>query len=193
MTTEEKLQKFEETCLDEAKDRAKRVLADYRQGLETTFSKHQEDAARRAELRVAKETEQIDREARKETAEHEIEARRKISHVQEELKDMLFTELRNRLADFMATEDYLRYLDSCVRHCMEFAGGEPVRIYFDPSDTDKIQRISLQNSADIIVSRYSFGGGMRAVIPSKNILIDHSFDTVVEEIRSKYHIEGGVS
>lgn len=193
MTTEEKLQQFEKTCLSEAKERSDRVLADYRQGLETTFEGHKKDARRRAENRVLRETERIDREVKKETAEHEIQARRTISHVQEELKDMLFTELKNRLADFMATKDYIDWLEACTKSALEFAGPETIRIYFDPSDTDKIPRISMNNSADIVVSRYSFGGGMRAVIPDKNILIDHSFDTIVEELRNNYHIEGGTS
>lgn len=192
MTTEEKLSSFETTCLDDAREKLSRALADYRNGLESALKEHEQRAMWRANSRVKSEEEKIIREYRKQTAENEISLRREVSRKQEELKDMLFTELKNRLADFMSTESYVYWLNQCVKEAIEVAAGEAVTIYFDPSDTDKIPRIAMRNSADIVVSRYSFGGGMRAKIPTRNILIDRSFDSLVEEMRSKYNIEGGI-
>ena len=45
--------------------------------------------------------------------------------------------------------------------------------------------------APITVSQYSFSGGMRAVIPSKNILIDHSFETKLIEEKERFVFKGG--
>ena len=41
------------------------------------------------------------------------------------------------------------------------------------------------------LSRETFQGGMRAVIPSKNILIDNSFKTMLEDARGRFTFQDG--
>ena len=41
------------------------------------------------------------------------------------------------------------------------------------------------------ISEYSFDGGIRAVIPSKHILIDSSFKTKLEEARHEFKFDLG--
>ena len=112
---------------------------------------------------------------------------------EEHLKDKLFVELRDKLANFMETQDYQRLLDRQVKAAKEFAGDEELIIYMDPSDVDKLQRIAMHHNATIKVSEYSFNGGTRAVLPGKHILIDNSFQTKLDEARHefKFDLTGG--
>lgn len=191
MTTEEKLQHFLSFCMEDSRARSQKMLDDYMDALEKTLDEHKKEAVHRADMQLQIEKDRIKRDINKQLAVEELKIRRELSQKHEELKDMLFVELRNELAAFMETNEYQLLLERQVKHAKELAGEEELLIYIDPVDADKIPRLSMHNSVTIKPSEYSFGGGTRAVIPSKNILIDNSFDTKVEEAKHHFtfHLE----
>ena len=188
MTTEEKLQHFLDFCMEDARSRSAKMLDEYTAALEQTFAEHQADARRRAEQQVELESERIE----------QIGIKRELGHKQEELKDKIFVELKDVLEQYMETPEYTQLLEKQIRHAREFAGNEFFTIYIDPADETRLNRLALHNSADIRVSEYSFGGGTRAVIPSRHILIDDSFQTKLEEAKRDFRfnlkdLEGGIT
>ena len=64
-------------------------------------------------------------------------------------------------------------------------------VYMDPSDEDKARRLAMHHNVTVKISEYSFNGGIRAVIPSKHILIDSSFKTKLEEARHEFKFDLG--
>ena len=187
MTTEEKLQHFLDTCMEDARVRSGRMLDEYMSALEKTFEEHKADTRRREKLQLQQETEKIEREINKQLAVGQIDIRRMLGQKQEELKDKLFVELKDMLAHYLETQDYQKLLERQVKHAVEFAGQDPVIIYLDPVDEDKVNRLALHNgNAEFRISEYSF---TRAVIPSRHILIDNSFQTKLEEAREKFHFD----
>lgn len=191
MTTEEKLKHFQDICMEDARERGAKMLDDYMNALETAYEEHVADAKRRAEMQVAAQTEKLEREVNKRLSIGQLDLKREFSRRQEELKDKLFVELRDRLANFMETQDYQRLLDRQVKDAKEFAGDAELIVYMDPSDADKMQRIAMHHNASIKVSEYSFDGGTRAVIPGKHILIDNSFETKLSEARHEFKFDLG--
>lgn len=170
----------------------------YTAALEQTFEEHQADARRRAEQQVELESERIEHETNKKLSLEQIGIKRELGHKQEELKDKIFVELKDVLEQYMETPEYTQLLEKQIRHAREFAGNEFFTIYIDPADETRLNRLALHNSADIRVSEYSFGGGTRAVIPSRHILIDNSFQTKLEEARRDFRfnlkdLEGGIT
>ena len=73
------------------------------------------------------------------------------------------------------------YLIAQVRAAKDFAGDDEILIYIDPADIDKKNSIAAAANTTVMVSKYGFGGGIRAVIKSRGILIDQSFETKVKE------------
>lgn len=191
MTTEEKLKHFQDICMEDARERGAKMLDDYMNALETAYEEHVTDAKRRAGMQVAAQTEKLEREINKRLSIGQLDLKREFSRRQEELKDKLFVELRDRLANFMETQDYQRLLDSQVKAAKEFAGDAELIVYMDPSDADEMQRIAMHHNASIKVSEYSFNGGTRAVIPGKHILIDNSFETKLNEARHEFKFDLG--
>ena len=189
MTTEEKLEHFQQYCMESARVRSARMLDEYTQALEKSFSEHQEDARRRADMEVQAEKEKIQKETNKKLSIEQINIRRVFSRRQRELKEKLFVELRDMLANFIETPQYIEMLERQIAQAMEVAGSEPVIIYMDPSDEEKVRRLSFQHKADIRISEYSFLGGTRAVIPSKNILMDNSFETRMAEEKENFQFD----
>ena len=49
------------------------------------------------------------------------------------------------------------------------------------SDADKKEALEIKTGTELTVSAMDFGGGVRAVIRSRNILIDESFVTKLEQ------------
>lgn len=186
MTTEEKLQHFLNFCIEDARTRSGKMLDEYTAALEKTFAEHQEDARRRAQQQVALESERMEREINKKLSLEQIRTKRELGQKQEELKDKLFLELKSRLEEYMKTPQYINLLEKQIREAKELAGKEFITIYLDPADEDKINQLSQDHSADIRISEYPFLGGTRAVIPSRHILIDNSFQTKLEEAKHDF-------
>ncbi len=191
MTTEEKLKHFQDICMEDARERSAKMLDDYMNALEDAYEEHTADARRRADMQVEAETEKLEREINKRLSIGQLDLKREFSRRQEELKDKLFVELKDKLANFMETQEYQRLLDHQVKAVKEFAGDEELIVYMDPSDVDKVQRIALHHNASIKISEYSFNGGTRAVIPGKHILIDNSFETKLNEARHAFKFDLG--
>ena len=189
MTTEEKFEHFSSFCIEDARTRSSKMLDEYTNALEQAFAEHQADAARRARMQADAESAKIRREINKQLSIKQIDLKRALGNKQDELKDMLFVELRDMLANYMETAEYQKLLEHQIAHAKEVAGDDALIIYLDPSDEDKARRMALHHNADIRISEYSFLGGTRAVIPSKNILIDNSFQTKLAEARENFRFE----
>lgn len=190
MNTEEKLQHFLDTCMEDARVRSSRMLEEYEAALEKTFREHQEEAKRHAQLQIRQETEKLQREINKTLAVEQISIRRSLGQKQEELKEKLFVELKDMLANFLESKEYQQLLEHQIAEAVRFAGEDEVIIYLDPTDEDKMRRLALHHStASIRLSQYSFTGGTRAVIPSRHILIDNSFQTKLAEAQEQFHFD----
>lgn len=190
MTTEEKLQHFLDTCMEDARTRSNRMLDEYTAALEKAFEEHQADSRHRADMQVRLETEKIERDINKQLAIEQIDIKRTLGQKQEELKDKLFVELKDMLANYLETPEYLRLLAAQVKHAVEFAGDDEVVIYLDPVDEDKLRQLAqYHGKADFHISEYSFTGGTRAVILARHILIDNSFQTKLAEAKENFHFD----
>ena len=190
MTTEEKLKHFLDTCMEDAHDRSSRMLDEYMSALEKTFEEHQEDARRRAKMQIRLESEKMERKLNKQLAMEHISIKRDLGHKQEELKEKLFTEVKDMLANFMETPEYYQLLENQIQQAVTFAGDDHIVIYLDPADESKARDLSFaHNKAQILISEYSFSGGTRAVIPSRHILIDNSFQSRLAEAKENFHFD----
>lgn len=189
MTTEEKLQHFLEFCIEDARSRSAKMLDEYTAALEQTFAEHQDSANRRAEQQVALEKKRIEREINKKLSLEQINIKREFGKKQDELKEKLFKELTEKLLEYMKTPEYTLLLNTQIQNALKLADKEFITIYIDPADEGKLSGLSLPQGADIQVSEYSFLGGIRAVIPSRHILIDNSFQTKLSEAKRDFRFD----
>ena len=56
-----------------------------------------------------------------------------------------------------------------------------VIIYINPSDADRKEELERETGAKLTISSIEFGGGIRAVIHSRNMLMDESFASRLEQ------------
>ena len=141
--------------------------------------------------RIKTETDRLVRENNKQFSEEQIEIKRTLSKKQDELKEKLFVEVKDLLANFAETREYHQMLVKQLREAREFAGGDEVILYIDPSDAQKKYSIESEVGAPVTVSEYSFMGGTRAVLPGRNILIDNSFESKLAGAKESFQLKGG--
>jgi vacuolar-type H+-ATPase subunit E/Vma4 len=90
------------------------------------------------------------------------------------------------LTDFIKTPGYDDLLCTQIKNAANFAHGDMITVYINPSDENKIKTLEEKTGVSLTVSDRDFIGGTRAVIPSRSILIDNSFLTKLEEAKSSF-------
>ena len=116
--------------------------------------------------------------------EHKATARRQA--------EKLFKEVREKLTAYKKDPSYEEYLERKIREAVTFAGNDKLTLYLDPSDEAHKASLEQKLSVTLTISAMPFLGGVRAVIPEKNILIDNSFETLLNEERENFIFHGGV-
>ena len=154
MTIDEKLQHFMDVTTEKVNAENAKQMQEYEQGLEKVYEDYKETALRKSELALK---------------------------LLRELDEKLSSEVKGKLERYMATSAYETYLVNQAREIVKFADGDDVTVYIDPEDICHKNAISAGANVAVTVSEYSFGGGVRAVISKRGILIDQSFDTKLKE------------
>lgn len=191
MTLEEKIAHLQSTSMEQARAEGNAIINSHREALEKIFEDHKAEALRQAETRIKAETTNARLSLNQAKAKAQLEIKRRRGKVQQELKDKIFYEAGSLVNDYMKTEDYNDFLVRCIHQAVRFAGEDPVIIYINPSDEEKRSDLEDATRAHLTISAEDFIGGIRAVIRSRNILIDNSFKTQLRNEYDKFMFSGG--
>lgn len=187
MTTEEKLQRFHDICMEDAKAHYKKVVQEYEEGLKETLAEHLEDVKRRQDMRIRIETEKIKKEIKRRLSADQLKIKRQVSLKQDEYKDKLFQEAADKLRAYRETAEYRALLEKQIRDIQSFAKDKECEIFLCPGDQGLLGGLP----AGVKVSDEDFLGGTLAVIPSMNIFIDNSFRTRLEQEKHDFSFTTG--
>lgn len=191
MNLEEKLTYMQTVSMEQARAEGNVIIDAHREALEKIFNDHKSEMLRQAETRVKAETTNAKRTVSQALAKSQLEIKRSQGKVQQELKDKVFEEAVQLVNDYMKTEAYNDFLVKCIKKAEQFAGNDPVVIYINPSDAEKLAKLEAETKVRLTVSAEDFIGGVRAVIRSRNILMDHSFKTQLRDEYDRFLFLGG--
>ena len=191
MTLEEKISHLQATSMEQARAEGNAIIDAHREALEKIFEDHRAEALRQSETRVKAETTNAKPSLNQAAAKSQLEIKRRQGKVQQELKDKVFEEVLGLVNDYMKTEAYDDFLIKCIQQAKHFAGREPVVIYINLSDESKRSDLSDATGVHLTISAEDFIGGVRAVIRSRNILMDNSFKTQLRNEYDKFLFLGG--
>lgn len=186
MTLDEKLDNFYHTAMEDATNRSIAIINKYRHSLDEIFEEHKKESLRKANLAIEIENKNLNREKNKAISTQILKYKRIINDKSKELTDSLFADVLKKLEDYMKTDDYISLLEQQVLFAKNFSKNEPITIYINPSDKDKLELLEFKTGTSLTLSTINFLGGIRAVIHSKNILIDKSFATQLKENKEKF-------
>lgn len=191
MTLEEKIAHLRTTSMEQARAEGNAIIDSHKEALEKLFEDHKAEALRQSETRIKAETTNAKLSYNQAMAKSQLEIKRRQGKVQQELKDKVFEEARSLIDDYMKTEAYSDFLVKCIQNAERFAGTDPVVIYINPSDDAKRSDLEDATGVRLTVSAEDFIGGIRAVIRSRNILIDNSFKTQLRNEYDRFLFAGG--
>lgn len=191
MTIEEKITHIQNVVMAEARGEGNEIIRQHKEALEGLFETHKEEVIRQSKMRIKAETTAGRRKLNMAASKRQVTLRRERNKVQHVLKDQLFEEVKELLKEYMKTEEYREYLISHIQKAVRFAGGQSLIIYLNPTDMDKKDDLEDYTGMTITISREDFMGGMRAVLPEKNILMDYSFKGALEKEYEEFTFKGG--
>ena len=191
MTQEDKLRNFYDLSIESASRQRDQMLADCRATLEADFEAHRSEKENIVSDRMKSETTALSRELKRDLSDRQNRIRQNLAKRQREVKEEIFANVADKLSAFRKTPEYHTWLFRRVRAALAFAGEEEVTIYVDPADETYTDEINAVCGVQPVISNVAFGGGIRAVIRSRNILIDNSFATLMAEAKENFTFDGG--
>lgn len=191
MTTEEKLQHFYEVSMDTAREEATKVLDEYKAALETEMERHKQEKQAASESQFKIDSDNAAREINKALSAEHLHIKRRLSKKQQKLKESIFAEVEELLDDFSKKPEYTDWLENKIKQSLEIAENDSVQIYLTAKDSAKAEELTKRTGITPLISETDFLGGIRAVIPEKNILIDNTFLTAFENEKERFNFDGG--
>lgn len=191
MTIDEKLSHFYDVTIEDAQAKAAGILEEHRKALAQMTEKHKADSQENAQVQIKAETANARREINKALSAEQLTIKRDWTKKQNELKEKLFAEVKTQLENFRNTPDYPAYLENKIKEALDFAEQDKINIYLSPEDSALLPDLVERTKAFITVSAEDFLGGIKATIPHKNILIDHSFAGNFQTVYKEFKFDGG--
>ena len=188
LTNEEKITHIRTAAMEEARAEANAIVKQHEDALRSVFEQHQIEARRQSETRVRAESVTAKQQLNMAMSKAQLELKREMGKTQTELKTELFEEVQLKLLAFMRTEVLIRYIEKAA----QFASGMAMTIYINPSDADKKTYLEERTGMTLTISKVDFIGGVRAVVPEKNVLVDYAFKGALENEYQKFQFRGGV-
>lgn len=192
MTIDEKLQHFYEVSLEEAREDAAQAIQEHKEYLAQKLEEHKQTGRQNADAVIKAETGHVRREVNKALSAELITLKRDWSRKQEELKNSLFIDIKEKVLQFMDTDKYDDYLCKRINDAKEFAENDEIHIFLSSNDSDKLAALEQKTGISLEVSKDDFLGGIRAEIPQKNILIDNSFAGNLYSLYKEFKFDGGL-
>ena len=186
MNLDTKLNHFYDCVIQDATLQSDTIIKEYKEKLEKIYEDKKADALQKSRQTLTFEKETLLREKNKTLSLEKNHIRKQITELNDMLKMKLFQDVETRLKEYMKTPDYTELLKKQLSFAKNFAKEEPMTIYINSSDIDKKESLEKASGLTLTESETDFYGGIRAVISSKNILIDLSFLVKLAEEKEKF-------
>ncbi|MBP3384577.1 MAG: hypothetical protein J6M22_03825, partial [Firmicutes bacterium] len=100
-------------------------------------------------------------------------------------------EVKALALEYMKTPEYEAYLVECIQGVIKIAGSDEKTIFINPSDVHLKASLEAATGESLTVNESDFFGGIRTVIPARNILVDDSFETKLWNEYNEFLFSGG--
>lgn len=186
MQIKEKLEVFRQSAIEVANQESQTEIREYEVNCRQELEQFQKNKQQEMENAFQMERIKIRREMNRKVSAEITRQKRILDECQKQKKQKLFEIVEQKLAQYQQTKEYDVYLIEQIKRAAAFAKEEEIIIYINPTDIGKKQMLEQETGVELTISTMDFGGGIRAVIRSKNILIDESFTTRLEQEKNSY-------
>lgn len=189
----EKLDIFYRAAVETAREQGEAIAAESKRSCSEQLLDYENHRKKQQETRERIAAERVRKEVNREASAILLEQKREYYSAQEQKKELLFARVEEKLAAYRKTDAYVSLLSAKIKKAVEFAGGEKLTAYLDPEDEELLPRLLAAQeecpNCTVAVGNERFGGGIRAAIPAKNILLDEAFGSRLSEEREKFSFD----
>ena len=189
MEAEEKLQQFYEDTIRIIEEKSRAELSEYEASLEPQFEEFKKSALEAALYAERQAAEDLKKTSRQVISKEIIDNKQLLAEREADYTEKTFALAKELIDNFKKTDEYKRLIKKYIYEAIEFAKEDELIIYIDLADASFKEELEAQFGREIRVSRYSFGGGLRALIPERNILIENSFSSKLADQLQTFDIE----
>lgn len=190
MEISEKLDIFYRAAMEVAREQGEAISEESRNICQKTLQEYEDERKKQQEARERVAQERVRKEVNREVSGILLEQKKEYHKAQEQKKEELFALVEEKLAAYRQTTDYEKLLAGKIARAVEFAAGEAVTVYLDPQDGHLLPQLLTEQGENALctieVGSEMFGGGIRARIPAKQVLLDESFGSRLREEREKF-------
>lgn len=193
MTLEEKIAYMQAATMEDARKNNSRIVESYHDALEKLFNEHKSESLLLSKTQIKSETVNARQQLNQASAKAHLDLKREESRLTQTLKDNIFKEVKALVLEYMKTKEYEAYLIECIQGVIKIAGDDDKTIYLNPTDSHLKASLEAATGETLNVNDKDFFGGIRTIIPARNILVDDSFETKLWNEYNEFIFSGGDS
>ena len=183
----EKLDIFYRAAMDAANIQSEAILDEQKQIYQSAMADYEAEKKKDWQEKQRQRETSLKREANRVVQEEIMQQKQAYHSAVEEKKQELFAAVEQRLEEYRHTDVYEDQLEKMVQKAVTLAENAGIQIYLSPSDQEKKERLEQKTGQQILIGE-ELKGGIRAVIKEKNILLDESFGSRLQELREQYEL-----
>ena len=188
MTLDEKLQIFYNSAITDATEKSNAIIEEHKKNINQSLQEYELVAKQKAKTTLEEKMKKLVQEKNRKISLEQIQFKRNLSKQTNLLEETIFKDVVKKLEDFMKTEQYITLLEQQILYVLNFSGNEEICIYLNASDFDKKVLLETKTNTSLLIDETDFIGGIKAIIHKRNILIDCSFLSRLEEQKELFSL-----
>lgn len=192
---EKKLDKFSSAVLKDAQAQREKILKEIEEYRKSEMEKAEEEILHDAYVMIQNEIAAIRNSQSRKISLAELEGRRNLLLLREQLTQKVFDEAASRITDFTKTDEYKNYISGLVKKCCESIPDGNVVIEVKKDDlalSDILVKASGRN-ATVKESSNIVLGGVIVSNPEKGVVVDETLDLKLKNQKDWFVSESGLS
>lgn len=177
----EKLEVFRDFTLEVARENGSWIKEEYEETCRRELEEFRKNKQAEMERKIQMEERSMRRQMNSRVSGEMLRQKHILDECKRQWKEKLMQEVQILLEEYLNTDNYKDYLIAKIQMAEKVAGKEPMIIYINKSDKDKKAELEEKTGVELTLSETDFVGGIRAIIRSRNMLIDESFLTRLEQ------------
>ncbi|MCR5609498.1 MAG: V-type ATP synthase subunit E [Lachnospiraceae bacterium] len=188
MTLEEKIDFFKNSAMADATKKSQEKIENYETAIKQQYEDYVKEAKSKSEEELEKKKNALEKELNQKLTKESLDSKRLVSNKSSELTNKIFDAVSDKIKAYRKTDAYIDTLIKYINKAKDFAGDNEYTIYIDPDDKGLKEKLEAKTKTKLELNETSFGGGIKAVIPDKNVLIDESFDSKLSIEKEKFSL-----
>ena len=191
MDLEDKFAYFETQVNKQVQDIIDEQVNQYRATLQKDYDEFVKNTNQEFDAKFENAKKDMRKELNKNISQSQIHLQRDLYLQEEKLKKTLFAEFNDALQNYMQTDEYRNQLVVMINNLKDYAekNREELVVYINHSDQGMIETLLEETNANIQISDREFLGGVRGVLKARQVLIDYSFSTLLENVEDSFTIK----